>query len=141
MESALALRRAWGEHLNQYQWSVFATLTNGWGASRERLSREFRRFTHRLQRQEKTNISWFYVIEGGSTMLSHIHALIYAPSLNTGVIASQWRVGLTHVRRYEQRLRVGHYMTKQILGTNEYDLSPTMPPFLARTTVLQTRSD
>jgi len=142
MEStAAALQQAWGDHLTRYEWTACVTLTNGWNVSSDRLSREVRRFTHKLERREKDHLCWFYVIEGGSAIASHIHALIYAPSLNTTDIAQQWRVGITHVRRYEKSLRVGHYLTKGILATSEYDLSPTMPPLLARATVLPTRSD
>lgn len=123
--------RAWTTYLEGYTWSHIVTLTTDSVYSRARLVREFRRLVNRLGRISKFPSRFFYVIEKGAAGREHIHALLWSEvHLPNRVVEAQWRLGLTHVRRYDPPRNGAMYLSKELetVDFDAYDLSDDMPP-------------
>lgn len=124
------LRNAWAEFLGARAWDFEITLTSKHAVGAARLAREFRRMQRRLERISKSPVLWYYVIEHGASGREHIHALLGCDKCLVGdIIASQWRLGHTRVRRYASE-HGASYVVKQF-GSRQpehYDISAALPP-------------
>lgn len=129
----LELRRAWAEHLAQYEWTHFATLTTRMPSTAAHLAREFRDgYVRRITRIAQGPVSWFRVIEYGSSGSAHLHVLLSRTAhLHIDQLRGAWKLGHTHVQQYDPQRGAAYYLTKQIgaerggspEGEADYDVS------------------
>ena len=131
------LRRAWTEHLGQYEWSHFATLTTRFPMTAVQLRREFEYgYVRRLARIAQGAVPWFCVVEHGATGTAHVHALLACTeTLGIEQMRAAWRLGFTHVEAYDWRRGAAFYLTKELEAGDgdasahepEYDVSRRQP--------------
>lgn len=126
---AKVVRDGWTAFLSSFEWHYFATLTSRHSTTSERLVREFRRTVRRLERLSKLSLRWYYVVESVNDR-PHLHVLLWSSRpLTAALVASQWRMGITHVRAYAREWGA-RYLAKELGKTefDRYDLSPQLPP-------------
>ena len=128
--SIIEVREGWAAYLSALCWTHFVTLTSRHPVGAARLIREFRRMVHRIERMSKLGLRWFYVIEGSGEGRAHVHTLLWSESpLSNALVTSQWRMGITRVRRYTREWGAA-YLAKE-LGMSrfdDYDISLRLPP-------------
>lgn len=127
------LRRSYADYWARFEWTHFLVLTPATEFSRDRLSREFRRYVNRIRRLTKNApIAWLRVIERGRGGRCHLHALIWTSfPLAVRHLELAWDRGHAHVRRFNADLDGVAYLLKEF-STDEwgdaYDWSADLPP-------------
>ena len=107
-------------------------------ATASHLAREFEHgYIRRLTRIAQGPVSWFRVIEYGSSGNAHLHVLLSRTAhLSVDRLRAAWKLGHTHVQRYDRSRGAAFYLTKEIgaeqagslHGEADYDVSPRESP-------------
>jgi hypothetical protein len=125
---------AWGQHLHQYDWSHFVTLTPRFpDYSAERLVRGFRDgFIRRLAHVIQGPIPWFYALERSPAGVFHLHALLArAERASIAQVRAAWQLGFTDAGIYDPPRRGAWYVTKTLglppAGFERWDASSRLP--------------
>ena len=123
-ESTHELETAWGDLLDVWTWTHFATLTFARPVGEEGARLEFGRWIRRLQQRSRGKVGRFYAAERGSGGLLHLHALIEA-SLPPEAAQAAWLAGRAEVVPYDRTRGARFYVTKGI-GTSDlmYEFLP-----------------
>jgi hypothetical protein len=117
---------AWGDHLEQFQWQYFVTLTHRYDRTPEQFHAMFKKqFIRRLARVAQAPVEWFIAVEHDAMTRTHAHALLLSKGrLTAESISKSWRFGLSQVRRYEPGGRASHYVAKTLDRPDaSYDIS------------------
>jgi hypothetical protein len=127
------ISRAYGQHLDQFAWDFFATLTFACEVGIATASQRFLAWIRRLERSAQAPVPWFLGMENGDAGgRLHLHALVGGVShLALSLLQRAWPHGQAHIRRYQAGRGAAYYVAK---FTGEdftmHDLSKRLPPSL-----------
>lgn len=140
----MRVRRAWADHLGQYEWTHFVTVTTRLPHTPRQLKRAFEHgYVRRLTRITQGPVPWFCVVENGAHGSAHLHALLaQTERLHVDQLRAAWKLGHTHAEPYEDRRGAAYYLTKEmaagtergVLTEAEYDVSARQPARRSRAT-------
>jgi hypothetical protein len=131
---ATTLVVVWSEHLRQFVWTHWVTLTptNPY-CSPLALWREFRNvFIRRLAHAARHAIPWVAALERSPGGVFHIHALIGGTEgLLDADVKELWTMGRSDAHRYDRNRGAARYLAKTLYLPDEtwarYDCSREMP--------------
>jgi hypothetical protein len=134
-QNAASISDAWGQHLHQFRWSHWVTLTpRSQTHSADALWTAFRDgFVRRVAWYARGSTPWVAAMERGNGGLLHLHALVAnTESVACEVVKDAWTLGLQRVDRYDPNGRAAWYLSKELYlpdGTwPRFHCSRLMPP-------------
>jgi hypothetical protein len=129
-----AFLAAYGNHVRDYAWDHWATMTPRFEARPYFLWKEFNNgFVRRLGWHAKQSVTWYAALERSPAGIYHIHALLAGTgALTCATVAAAWKLGRTDVDEYDPALGAPWYMTKTVHRPDEdwsrADMSRREPP-------------
>jgi hypothetical protein len=125
-----ALLAAWGEFLDRYDWSMFATLTFSSPATEERARDALRKWLRRVEQRVGCGVAAYYVAERSRAGLLHFHALCYSARGHADDYRSAWTFGRAEVEPHRRLLGGRYYVVKEMLTPwlEFYDFTSRVPP-------------
>lgn len=129
------LTQAWAEHAGSFEWDHWMTLTpRFFDCAASALVDEFKaRFIRTVALLAQRPIPWLYACERSPGGVFHLHALVSGTAHLTGSeMRHAWRLGISHVERYDGQRGAAAYLTKTLnlapTDWERWDFSKRTPP-------------
>lgn len=123
--------RAYGDYLSEFVWAHFATFTTRTPMSADALVAEFLRLVRCAAGRAQDRVSYFYVVERGSSGAgrTRLHALLGGTAcLSEAAIRGLWGHGRAEVAAYDPARGAAYYVSKDVRHDwSVYDVSPGPP--------------
>lgn len=126
---AASVRRASGYWLSTIRWDHFVSATCRDELSTDAIAREYcNGFVRRAARCTQGRIAWFAIVEKGKGGRRHLHALTWGTaSVPVDKLRDAWKKGTCQVDVYSHGLGAAHYVTKDIVRSEWWNVSTYWP--------------